>query len=121
VGGFFLDSLIASIAKKIRAESRVSKAEEWPIAEGKISTFGFRESGWSIVPSLTYTYDVDGETHYGPALCLPIRESEKGIASGSMNSHPVLRVRYNPADPLECRLLNEDNPKLLLRINHEVY
>jgi hypothetical protein len=119
MGGFFLDSLISSIVKKIRSNSRVSIAEEWFVAEGKVRELNFRERGPLRVAFLNYTYDVDGETHYGFAECFPISSEKVGIAQESTQSLPSLCVRYNSADPLESRLLNEDNPKLRLEINHD--
>ncbi|MGB6827237.1 MAG: DUF3592 domain-containing protein [Terracidiphilus sp.] len=121
MGGFFLDSVISSIIKKVRTNSRVSTAEDWLLAEGKVRELNFRERGSSRVAYLNFTYEVDGETHYGSAECSSINESQEGIATESTNALQTLVVRYNPADPLENRLLNEDNPKLRLSINHEPY
>jgi hypothetical protein len=119
MGGFFLDSLVSSIVKKVRASSRVSTAEEWLIAEGRISKVDFSRRGTSSVAHLLFTYEVDGETHYGSAEGFPISSEKEGIAQESVESLLSLRVRYNSADPLESRLLNEDNPKMRLEINHE--
>lgn len=99
MGGFLLDSLISSIVKKIRTKSRVSRAEEWPVAEGKVSKVIFNKRGSLIAPCLSYAYEVNGETHYGSAMCFSIDESQENVTNESTNALQVLRVRYNPGDP----------------------
>jgi len=121
MGGFFLDSIVSSIVKKVRANSRVSTAEGWLIVEGKVSRLGFNRSGSLIVPTFSYSYEVNGEPYYGATRCVSIREDLENEARESIEELQVLRVRYDSADPFESRLLNEDNPGLRLKIDHETY
>lgn len=37
--GFFLDGMIRSIVKDIRRIGRASAAEDWPTADGKVTSF----------------------------------------------------------------------------------
>jgi hypothetical protein len=72
-----------------------------------------------IAPVLIYAYEVSGETHYGSARCVEIREELEIEARDATEKLEFLRVRYDAADPMESRLLNEDNPGLRLNIDHE--
>ena len=119
MGGLFLDSLIEAIVKGVRRESRASTAESWPIADATIKGFGPGSWPGRIGPGITYAYEVNGETWYGSCMGYAFRDDQK--ASAAVNSLSFLRVRYDPVDPGESRVLNRDNPKLPFEIDHDPY
>jgi hypothetical protein len=109
------------MVRKIRADSRVANAEEWPVADGKVSRLVFSKRGSLIRPTLSYSFEVNGETHYGAAQCIELREDLEGEATESVNALHALRVRFDPDDPFRSRLINEDNPGLRLKIDHDAW
>jgi hypothetical protein len=128
MGGFFLDSIIGSIMKSIRRESRANTAENWPIVDAKVSNFSAPKVGDQGRPSLLYTYEVNGDTHYGsatgfdigdpPHTGFNIGDPPAPVNGAAMDATTNLRVRYDPADPLSSRILNRDNPTLPFEIDH---
>ncbi len=67
MGGFFIDNVIRSIARSIRREARATRADRWPVTDEKSSEFSAPTVGERGRPSLLYTYEVNGKTHYGSA------------------------------------------------------
>ena len=131
MGGFFIDRVIRSIARSICRESRAKSAVSWPVIDAKISRFSVPEVGQRGRPSLLYTYEVNGETHYGSATGFDIEYPPKtGFDFGdtatrakrtAMDATTTLRVRYDPADPMSSRILNRDNPTLPFEIDHDPF
>ena len=116
MGGFFLDSIIGAIVKNIRRENRASTAENWPIVDAKISTGGISKR-----PGVTYSYAVNGETWYGTCIGYLLGDTEIEKARSALSAITVLRIRYDPTDPAESRVLNRDNPNLPFEIDHDPY
>jgi Protein of unknown function (DUF3592) len=119
MGGFFLDNMIGAIVKSIRRGNRASTAETWPIVDAKITSSGPGEA--SKRPGITYSYAVNGESWYGTCAGFPLRDAEVEKVQMALHIISVLRVRYDPADPGESRVLNRDNPKLPFEIDHDPY
>ena len=119
MGGFFLDSIIGSIVKSIRRESRANTAENWPMVDAKITDSGLGEA--SRRAGVTYSYVINGETRNGSCISGPFRDAEVEKVRSALSAIPVLRVRYDPADPAESRVLNRDNPRLPFEIDHDPY
>jgi len=119
MGGFFLDNLIGVIVKGIRRENRATTAENWPIVDAKITNPGCAEGARR--PGVTYSYAVNGETWYGSSIGYPFRDAEIEKARSALSAVSVLRIRYDPADPAESRVLNRDNPWLPFEIDHDPY
>jgi hypothetical protein len=112
MGGFFLDSLIRLVVKELRRDHRATTAAEWPLVDASIVPSSGSESSRSGV---TYSYIVNGETWYGSCIGNPFRDAATGGAI------EPLRVRYNPTDPADSRVLNIDNPNLPFQIDHDPY
>ena len=115
--GLFIDSIVASIARAVRRESRRSQALRWNIAEGAITRFT-TSYGWPTVPLLDYTYQADGQAHDSSATGSSIRDDQINQIGDVIGSLATVRVRYDPAKPGRSRLLNEDNPRIPFEIDH---
>jgi hypothetical protein len=114
MGGFFIDSLIASIVRTVRRERRRSQALRWSIADGTFTRFTTSD-GSPTLPLVDYTYQVNGETHDGSATGQPIKDDRINQIGDMIDSLPAVRVRYDPANPDRSRVLNEDNPSYSIR------
>jgi hypothetical protein len=121
MGGFFIDVVIRTIAKSFRREARATSAERWPVIDARISKFSAPKAGERGRPYLVYTYEVNGETHYGSASGFDIGDSLTRAKRGAMEATTTLRVRYDPADPMSSRILNLDNPTLPFEIDHDPF
>ena len=120
MGGFFLDSIIRSIAKSARREARTASTEEWLLVDARISSLKVGD-GSRFRPAFVYTYQVDEEIHYGSANGFDIEGSKADVIRAAMDAIPMLRVRYDPNDPMSSRLLNRDNPALPFEIDHDPF
>jgi hypothetical protein len=119
MGGFFLDSIIRSIARSVRVERRVENAEKWPTVDGKISRFILdSKSGDHGRPQLTFSYEINGETFYGSAVGTSIELKQINQVPDAINGIGIVHVRYDPSDPGSSRLLNRDNPIIPFEIDH---
>jgi hypothetical protein len=58
MGGFFIDSVIRSIARSIRRETRATSASRWPVIDAKSSTFSAPKVGERGRPYLLYIYEL---------------------------------------------------------------
>jgi hypothetical protein len=122
MGGFFLDSIIRSIVRSVRVERRVENAEKWPTVDGKISRFILdSKSGDHGRPLLTFSYVINGETHYGSTAGTSIETKQINRVTDAINGIEILHVRYDPSDPGSSRLLNQDNPQIPFEIDHAAY
>jgi hypothetical protein len=119
MGGFFIDSIIRSIAKSVRGERRVENALAWPIIDGKISILSQGiEPGNRIRPRLVFSYEIVGETFYGGSVGAPIEPKLFNRVNDAINRIETVHVRYDPFDPGSSRLLNGDNPEIPFEIDH---
>ncbi len=119
MGGFFIDNVIRSIARSIRRETHATSADSWPVIDAKISNFSAPKVGERGHPSLLYTYEVNGETHYGSATGFNIGDPPTKLKRAAMDATTTLHVRYDPSDPMSSRILNRDNPTLPFEIDHD--
>ncbi len=119
MGGFFIDSIIRSIARSVRGKRRIESALSWPIAHGKISMFRpGNELGDHVFPNLVFSYEINGEAFYGSASGGPIESRQINQVTNAMNRIEILHVRYDPSDMGSSCLLNRDNPAIPFAINH---
>lgn len=131
MGGFVIDNVIRSIARSIRRETRATSADRWPVIDAKISNFSAPKVGERGRPSLLYTYEVNGETHYGSATGFDIGDPlttgfnmgdpPTKVKRAAMDAATTLHIRYDPADPMSSRILNRDNPTLPFEIDHDPF
>jgi hypothetical protein len=119
MGGFFLDNLISRITKNNRSESRASAAGSWSIVDAKITESGYGYASGKA--GITYSYEVNGETWYGSCMSYPLRINEVEKLRSVLSEFSALRVRFDPTDPAESRVLNRDNPKLPFEIDYDPY
>ena len=116
--GLFVDNIILKIVREVRREHRRKEALRWNVADGKVMRFtttgGF---GVFTCPILGYSYRVNGEDYTGSATGVSIRDSEINSIGDGVDALTSVRVRYNPEDPRENRLLDEDNPRLPFEID----
>ena len=117
MGGFFIDGLIGSMIRTVRRERRRSQALRWSFADGTFTRFT-TSYGSPTLPLVDYTYQVNGEPHAGSATGLPIKDDRINQIGDVIDSLPIVRVRYDPANPQTSRILNEDNPGLPFEIDH---
>ncbi len=117
--GFFFDNVVRAIVKNVRREKRASTAENWPIVDAKVAQSSC--GGVSKRPVVTYSYAVNGETWYGTCVGHYLGDTEIEKARSALSAIPVFRVRYDPSDPAESRVLNRDNPKLPFQVNRDPY
>lgn len=112
----FIDNLVVGIVRMVRRESRRRQALGWNIAGGQLARFT-TSYGSPTLPSLDYTYQVSGQREAGSATGMPIKDDLVNQIGDVLDSLPVLRIRYDPANPGRGRLLNEDNPGLPFEID----
>lgn len=113
----FADQLIVSAFRFFKRQKLIREASKWNIVPAKIRQD--TSAAFSAVrQSIAYTYEIDGETHYGFATGEVFARNASKLAADFFKTDPTLQVRVNPADPLDSRLLNEDNPKLPFTIDH---
>jgi hypothetical protein len=117
MGGFFLDSIVVGIIRRVRTESRRSQALRWSIADGRFTRFT-TSYGTPTLPLVDYEYQVDGQAHEGSATGLSINDDRINQIGDVIDSFPALRVRYDPVNPERSRILNEDNPRIPFEIDH---
>jgi len=118
MGGFFADEIIRSIIKNVRGENRVENALSWPIVDGKISIFCLgNKSGNYGRPSLSFSYEIIGETFYGSAVGTSIELDQIDVITDAINRIGIIHVRYDPFDPGSNRLLNQDNPEIPFEVD----
>jgi hypothetical protein len=118
MGGFFLDSIIRSIARSVRGERRVENAQLWPTVDGKISRFTVgNKSGGDGHPLLTFSYEINGEMFYGSAVGTSIDLKQINQVTDAINGIGIVHVRYDPFDLGSSRLLNRDNPEFPFEID----
>lgn len=109
------------IARNVRREVRTNRAVKWPAVEARILKFRTGVGiGHRLHPIVDYSYEVNGETHYGFATGFQIGHGEIHRIGDEVEALPSLRVRYNPVDPYASRVLNEDNPKLRFEVDHDL-
>jgi hypothetical protein len=121
MGGFFIDSIIRSIARNVRRQRRIDNALSWPTADGKISMFGKNELDDHISPGLVFSYEINGETFYGSARGTSIETKQISRVTDAINGIGIIHVRYDPSDPGSSCLLNRDNPEIPFEIDHTPY
>ena len=117
--GFFFDNVVRAILKGVRRGNRASIAENWPIVDARITQSSCGDI--SKRPGVTYSYAVNGETWYGTCIGYLLGDAEIEKVRSALSAIPVLRVRYDPSDPAESRVLNRDNPKLPFETDHDPY
>lgn len=61
---------------------------------------------------------MSGQTHDGSATGRPIEDDRINQIGDVIDSLPNVRVRYDPANPVRSRILNEDNPRIPFEIDH---
>ena len=114
-----LYSLIGSVVKSVRSESRTGQAANWLRVDGKTSRFTLEDAqGNRARPVLVYSYQVAGETFYGWVAGAPISPELADHIIKTVDDIGVVHVRYDPSDPSLNRLLNEDNPRIPFEIDH---
>lgn len=108
---------LSEIKNSIVSKQRRSQALRWSIADGVITRFttGY---GSPTTPQVVYTYDANGEAHYGEATGAPMKDDQINHVKEVSDSLGTVRVRYDPADPDRSRLLNEDNPRIPFEVDH---
>ena len=105
------------IYKHFCATRRVNEARSWPTAAGKVISQQIERddavdcnggySSW-YVPSVTYTYTVDGREFEGHRICFDAiarnshRKAQNDVAPYPVGSRTL--VRYKPDRPNECVL-----------------
>lgn len=105
------------IENRIVSKQRRSQALRSSIADGVITRFT-TSYGSPGTPQVVYTYDANGESHYGEATGALMKGDQINHVKEVSDSLGTVRVRYDPADPDRGRLLNEDNPRIPLGVDH---
>jgi hypothetical protein len=119
MGGYFIDSIIRSLAKSVRGKRRVQSALSWPTVSGKITILSQGHIlGDRLRLRLVFSYEINGETYYGGAIATSIEPKQINQMTDSINSIGIIHVRYDPADPESSQLLNQDNPGIPFEIDH---
>ena len=116
----FVDSIMRTAIKAFHQESRRKSASRWALAKATISKVGVGTAPETRL-HLPYTYEVGGETHYGSAVSMPFHADIVNKARKSAESLTTLQIRYDSADPLESRVLNQDNPALPFEVDQDPY
>ncbi len=114
-GIFLLESIRRSMKERARRK-RVAAAAAWPQTQAEINTWKVLSLG-EEAPSFTQTdcieaafsFVLKGEYYGGylRSVAMSHREAES-LATGS----PAVTVRYNPANPDQVVVLDEDNSAL---------
>jgi hypothetical protein len=116
----FVDSIMRTAIKAFRQESRRKAASKWALARATITKVGVG-SAPEIRLHVPYTYEVSGETHYGSTVSMPLDADIVDNARKHTESLQALQIRYDSADPLESRALNQDNPALPFEVDQDPY
>ena len=74
--------------------------------------------GSPSTPLVDYSYETDGTAHYGEAKGSPMKDDLIKQVGDVIESIGSVQVRYDPAEPDRCRLLNEDNPRIPFVVDH---
>jgi hypothetical protein len=113
----FVDDIMCGAVREIRRRSRIKAASRWMPADATVSSVNIRDTFEPRV-QVSYRYELDGETHYGVAISVPIDRSAIEQFRKRTETLSALRIRYDLADPLESRVLNGDNPALPFEVDH---
>lgn len=120
--GFFADDLVRGIIHTVRKSIRLNRFEKWPTIEAKVQRFRSEDTasfGHRLRPVLDYSYEVNGDTHYGSAYGIPTAEiNQVGDAADNVTT---LRVRYDPVNPAASQVLSGDNPELPFGIDYDYF
>jgi len=115
-----LFSLIAawtSFSIYLRRRNCRNEALRWSVVDGMFKRFT-TSTGSPTLPLVDYTYQVNGRTYKGSATGLAIEDDRVNQIGDVIDALPAVRVRYDPANPMRSRILNEDNPRIPFEIDH---
>jgi len=112
----FADVLVIALFRFIRRILRIYQAKRWPQTSAALTDWtcvgSDREysSGWSSLQiQATFEYLVSGEKFVGLLKSVGLREASARKYLDDASKPVKIAVRYDPSDPSQCRVLNEDN------------
>jgi len=116
----FADVLVIALFRFIRRLFRIHKAKQWPQTSAALIDWTYidadREysSGWrSLQIQGVFEYLVSGEKFVGLVKSVGLREASAWKYLDEASQPAKITIRYDPSDPSQCRVLNEDNGKAL--------
>jgi hypothetical protein len=117
----FADDLIRMLVRTARRELRRRKASRWPCVQGDVVRFRTEDGKWhhQIRPVFDYTYMAGGEQQYGTARGCSYRQAMIDQIADEAEKYTTLKVRYNPADPVENYVFEEDIPGFPFAIDRD--
>jgi hypothetical protein len=104
---------IVLLVREMRRERRRKEALRWSVADGNVVGFKTEDGLMGCSRAiLAYSYKVKGEVYSGTATGVSLLNNEINQIGDALGGVSSLRVRYDPGNPRENRLLDEDNPRL---------
>jgi hypothetical protein len=112
----FADVLVIALFRFIRRLFRIHQAKRWPQTSATLTDWtsidADREfsSGWSSLQIQgVFEYFVSGEKFIGLIKSVGFNETAAWKYINEFSKPATITVRYNPSDPSQNRVLNEDN------------
>jgi hypothetical protein len=116
----FADVLVIALLRFIRRLFRIRQAKRWPQISATLTDWSCidadREysSGWSSLQIQgVFEYLVSGEKFVGLIKSVGLKEASAWKYIDEVPKPTTITVRYNPSDPSQNRVLNEDNDTAL--------
>jgi len=116
----FADVLVIALFRFIRRLFRIHQAKRWSEASAALTDWTCIDAdkeycrGWSNNFQLqgVFEYFVSGEKLVGLIKSVGLTEASAWKYVDEASKPVKIRMRYNPSDPSQCRVLQEDNETL---------
>jgi hypothetical protein len=113
----FADVLVIALFRLIRRIFRIHQAKRWPQTSAALTDWTCIDSdeeyrrGWSGKLQIqgVFDYFVSGEKFVGLIKSVGLREASAWKYIDEVPKPVKVTVRYNPSDPSQYRVLQEDN------------
>jgi hypothetical protein len=111
-GVFLIDGIRRSL-RRSRREKKIASAKSWPVVEAEINHWQVLNADEDVATTGTpfqieagFHFKVNGEYYGGYLRSVAMTHHE---AEMKAKGEPKVSVRYNPANPDETAVLDEDN------------
>jgi hypothetical protein len=112
----FADVLVIALFRFIRRLFHIHQAKQWPQASAALADWtcidADREysNGWSSLQiQAAFAYFVSGEKFVGLIKSVGLKDASAWKYVDEASKPVKITIRYNPVDPSQSRVLNEDN------------
>ena len=112
----FADVLVIALFRFIRRLIRIHQAKRWPKTSATLTDWTCIDadqeysSGWSSLQiQAVFEYFVSTEKFVGLLKSRGMKDSSAWKYIDEASKPVKITIRYNPANPSQCRILNEDN------------